>query len=119
MLWFKDKKRMEFIQTFIPTSKAQLIQVSMWYHKGDTQKAQEMVDFYTKNMPDLPNFDPIEPTFMQQVKSGASGLFNWIKENRGDLIEGYQVVAGIIQNKGILPTLATEATEEALEPINE
>ena len=118
MLWFKDKKRMEFIQTFIPTSKAQLIQAAMWYCKGDMQKAQEMVDFYTKNMPKLPDFDPVQPSFMQQMKSGVADLYTWIKENQGDLVTGYQFIQSVIQNKGVIPQVA-EAAEEALPSINE
>ena len=117
MLWFKDKKRMEFIQSYIPTSKAQLIQVAMWYHKGDTQKAQEMVDFYTKNM-NLPDFDPVQPTFMEQMKSGASDLFSWIKENQGEIVQGYDFIRSIIANKGALPAVGEEAAAEPLPPIN-
>ena len=121
MLWFnkEKKKKMEFIQSYIPTSKAQLIQVAMWYHKGDVQKAQEMVDFYTKNM-ELPDFDPVAPTFMQQVKANAKNLFTFIKENQGDIVQGYQLIYSIIKNKGALPIVdATETAAEALPPINE
>ena len=108
---------MEFIQSYIPTSKAQLIQVAMWYHKGDVQKAQEMVDFYTKNM-SLPDFDPVSPTFMQQLKTNAGDVFSWIKENQGDIVQGYQLIYSIIKNKGALP-IASEATAEPLPPIND
>lgn len=117
MLWFnkEKKKRMEFIQSYIPTSKAQLIQVAMWYHKGDVQKAQEFVDFYTKNM-DLPDFDPIAPTFMQQMKGSVSELYSWIKENQGDIVQGYQFIQSIIKNRGeIVPT----ENINPLPPINE
>ena len=116
MMWFSKerKKKMEFIQSFIPTSKAQLIQVAMWYHKGNVEKAQEMVDFYTKNM-NLPDFDPVSPTFMQQVKGGASELYSWLRENQSDIIQGYQFIHSIIKNKGELP--AIEAGEP-LPPIN-
>lgn len=119
MLWFnkEKKKKMEFIQSYIPTSKAQLIQVAMWYHKGDVQKAQEMVDFYTKNM-NLPDFDPIAPTFMQTLKTNASDVFTWVKENQGDIVQGYQLIYSIIKNKGALP-IAPDATAEPLPPINE
>lgn len=118
MLWFNKerKKKMEFIQNYVPTSKAQLIQVAMWYHKGDVQKAQEMVDFYTKNM-SLPDFDPVAPTFMQQVKTNAVDVFSWIKENQGDIVQGYQLLYSIIKNKGALP-IAPEAAAEPLPPIN-
>ena len=117
MLWFngkESKKRMEFIQSYIPTSKAQLIQVAMWYHKGNVEKAQEMVDFYTKNM-NLPDFDLVAPTFMQQLKGSASELYSWIKENQGDIVQGYQFIQGIIKNRGDI--VSVEA--EPLPPINE
>jgi hypothetical protein len=119
MLWFnkEKKKKMEFIQSYIPTSKAQLIQVAMWYHKGDVQKAQEMVDFYTKNMK-LPDFDPVSPTFMQQLKTNASDVFTWVKENQSDIVQGYQLIYSIIKNKGALP-IVPDATAEPLPPINE
>ena len=117
-MWFnkEKKKRMEFIQSFVPTSKAQLIQAAMYFNKGDVQKAQEFVDFYAKNL-DLPDFDPVEPTMMQQIKSSASGLFSWVKENQSDLIQGYQLIQGIIQNKGVLPI--TPSAGEPLPSIND
>ena len=105
---------MEFIQNYVPTSKAQLLQVAMFMNKGDISKAQEFFDFYSKNL-DLPDFDPIAPTFMQQVRSNASDLFAWIKENQGDIVQGYQFIQGIIKNKG---ELAVEAAEP-LPSINE
>lgn len=121
MLWFKDKKRMDFIQSYIPTSKAQLIQVAMWYHKGDTAKAQEMVDFYTKNM-QLPDFDPVQPTWIEQVKSGASDFFSFLKDNQGNIANGYEFLRSLIANRGALPSIgedaASVAEEEALPEIN-
>lgn len=110
---------MEFIQNYVPTSKAQLIQVAMMYNKGDLQKAQEMFDFYAKNL-DLPDFDPIAPTFMQQVKSSAVDIYGWIKENQSDIVKGYQFIQTVIQNKGVLPIAdTTGAVTEPLPPINE
>ena len=103
---------MDFIQSFIPTSKAQLIQVAMWYHQGDTAKAQQMVDFYTKNL-SLPEAEPVPPSWVDQAKS----VFGWVKENQGDLLQGYQLIQGLIKNKGIMPVV--ETTAEALPPINE
>lgn len=109
---------MEFIRSYIPTSKAQLIQVAMWYYNGNVEKAQEMVDFYTKNM-QLPDFDPVSPTFMQQVKSSASDIYGWIKENQGDIVQGYQLIYSIIKNKGALPIAdAIGRTADPLPDIN-
>lgn len=97
---------MEVIQNFVPTSKAQLIQVAMFMNKGDVNKAQEFFDFYAKNL-DLPDFDPVHPTFIQQLKGNASGIFSWIKENQNDLMQGYQFIQGIIKNKGALPDIGS------------
>jgi hypothetical protein len=55
---------------------------------------------------------------MQQVKTGATDIFSWIKENQGDIVRGYQMVYSIIKNKGELP-IAPEAPAEPLPPINE
>ena len=118
-MWFKTKerkKKMEFIQNFVPTSKAQLLQVAMYFCNGDFNKAQAMFDFYAKNL-DLPDFDPVSPTFMQQVKSGASDFFSFIKENKDDLMQGYQIIQSVIKNKGELP-IAPEVAEP-LPDINE
>lgn len=106
---------MEFIQNFVPSSKAQLIQMSLYYNNGDIKKAQEMFDFYAKNL-DLPDFDPVAPTLMQQVKSGASDLFVWVKENQDDLMQAYAYVRSIISNKGVIPPVVED---EPLPDINE
>jgi len=108
---------MEFIQNYVPTSKAQLLQVAMYFNKGDIQKAQEMFDFYAKNL-DLPDFDPVSPTFMQQVRSNAADLFTWIKENQEDLVNGYSLIRSIISNKGVIAT-DTPTAGNPLPNINE
>lgn len=119
MIWFNNEKRkkMEFIQHYIPTSKAQLLQVAMYMSGGDTQKAQELFDFYNKNL-NLPDFDPVPPTFFQQARDTAGGLMAWIKENQNEIVNGYQFISTLIQNRGILPTAAT-AAEEAEEPLED
>ena len=118
MLWFnkKRKRKMEFIQNYVPTSKAQLLQVAMYMSNGDLQRAQEMFDFYARNI-ELPDFDPVKPTMVQQIKNGASGLFSWFKENQGDIVQGWQFVQSVISNKGAIPAIPVE--EEPLPPINE
>ena len=117
MLWFNKQKKqnMDLLKNFVPTSKAQLIQVAMYMNKGDVAKAQEFFDFYAKNL-DLPDFEPQPQSFMEQIKDNASGLFSWIKENQSDLIQGYQFIHGIIKNNGEVPTVVEETP---LPPINE
>ena len=117
MLWFnKGKKKMDLLRNYTPTSKAQLIQFAMYMNKGDVQKAQEMFDFYAKNL-DLPDFEPVQPTLIQQMKVSISDIYSWIKENQGDIVQGYQFVQSIIKNKGeIVAPLIDEGSP--LPPIN-
>ena len=113
---------MEFIQNFRPTSKIQLKQVCQWYCNGDLKKAQEMYDYYAKDI-ELPDFDPIPITWQQQVKDSANGVMSWIKENQNTLSQGYEFFRQIIVNKGKLPNLVSEtedvAESEAIPPLNE
>ena len=118
MIGYKEKKkRMEFIQSYIPTSRAQLIQIAMWYHKGNVEKAQEMVDFYTKNMT-LPDFDPAKPTTFQQFRTNVSDAYKWFKDNQNDLLQGYQFIRDLIKNKGELPSVTSGHPAATLPEIN-
>ena len=86
---------MEFIQNYVPTSKAQLLQVAMYFNGGNIDKAQEMFDFYSRNL-NLPDFDPVVPTFMEQMKGSAADLFSWIKNNQEDIVNGVEYVRSIV-----------------------
>ena len=120
MIWFnkRRKERMDFLQNFRPTSKVQLKQACQWYCNGDFKRAQEMYDFYAKDI-ELPDFDPVSPTWQQQVKDGANGLMGWLKENQNTLSQGYEFIRQIIANKGQLPALTSDAEEvaESTEPL--
>lgn len=111
---------MELLQDFRPTSKVQLKQFCQWYYRGDIKKAQELYEYYAKDI-ELPDFDPIPPSWQQQLKDNANGLMSWIKENQGTLTQGYEYIRQIIANKSVLPKIAEEAEEAAapLEDINQ
>jgi hypothetical protein len=84
----------------------------MWFHQGDVEKAQQMVDFYTKNLA-LPETEPVPPNWVDHAKS----IYGWIKENQNELVQGYQFIQTVIQNKGVIPTIGQESAG-ALPPIN-
>lgn len=120
MLWFdkEKKKKMDFIQHFRPTSKIQLIQVCMWFHKGDVEKAQQMFDFYTKNV-DLPDTDPVPPSWMDNTKKTVTDILGWARENQDTIAQGYDFIRSLIQNRS-LPPIGTDTPPSApLPPINE
>lgn len=68
-------------------SKASLKQQCLLISEGDIDKATKLYEFYIKDMEDLPTFDPIQPTTMQQVKETASNTFQWVKDNKDDIFE--------------------------------
>ena len=80
-----------------------------------------MYEYYAKDI-NLPDFDPVPPTWQQQMRSNADGLMSWIKDNQGMLSQGYEIIRQIIINKGQLPALAEDVEEsvesEALPSIN-
>lgn len=112
---------MSFLQNFRPTSKIHLKQVCQWYCNGDIKKAQEMYDYYAKDI-DLPDFDPVPPSWQQQMKDGANGVMDWVKSNQNTLSQVYEFIRQLIANKGQLPSLAQDieetASEEPLPSIN-
>jgi len=120
-MWFNQekKKKMEFVQSFVPTSKAQLLQVAMYFSGGDTKKAQEFFDFYNKNL-NLPDFEPVAPTWKENTANAVNGIIAWLKENQDTLAQGYSFIQSVVANRGILPSVATAAEEtvEALPEIN-
>ena len=69
-----------------PTSKAALKQQCLYMSKGDLDAASRLYDFMIKDMEELPLFDPIQPTTMQQAKTMISEGFGWVKENQETIV---------------------------------
>lgn len=103
---------MNFIQNFTPTCKMQLLQVCMWYCQGDTKKAQDMFDFYAKNV-ELPDTEPVPPTWQQNTKDTVNGLLSWFRDNQDTLAQGYDFIRSVMEKRKALPAA------EPLPPINE
>lgn len=53
--------------------------------RGDVTKAKEIIELYTSYM-ELPDADPIKPTTMEQMKSVATDVFSWVRDNREDIM---------------------------------
>ena len=83
-----------------PMSKASLKQQCLLIAEGDIDKATKLYDFYIKDMEDLPTFDPIQPTTMQQVKETASSTFQWVKENKDDIMDWVGFFRGMFSKGG-------------------
>lgn len=109
----KRKRIMEMISHYTPTSKSSLKQFCLMTAKGDMKQASELYDFMIKGMEDLPTFDPVPPTFMDNAKNTVTGIFNFVQENKDGISQMADMVRAIIGKRGVV-----NAPTEALPPIN-
>lgn len=105
---------MEMVQSFNPTSKASLKQFCIMASRGNVDEAQKLYDFYMKDMEELPMFDPVPPTMMEKVKGTADGIFGFIRENQDGIMQGVELIRGLMGKGG----KAVESAASALPPIN-
>ncbi len=108
----------EILQSIHPTSKAAL-KYQCLFACGNIKEAKEMYDFFVSDIKDLPDFDPVQPSFTDNAKNTMNGLMAWFKENQDTLAQGYSFIQGLIANRGIVPAAPIGATAEALPPIEE
>ena len=122
MGWFsnKKKKRLEMIQAIRPTSKATLKIQCLFACKGDIDESKKLYDYFAADMPDLPDYDPVQPTWVDNTKEVASGLFEWFKENQDTLAQGYEFIRGLVTRRGAeMPATGATGVAAVLPPINE
>ena len=107
------ERRMSMISAIQPTSKAALKMQCLMICKSDVKQAKELYDFYAEDLKDLPDFDVIPPTLMENMKTNAVGIFNFVKENKDDIAQGIDFIRSIISKKNVTPSATP------LPPINE
>ena len=124
MKWFTNKqKRLEMIQAIRPTSRATLKMQCLFATKGDIDEAAKLYEYFAKDMPALPDYDPVPPTWIDKTGDVANGIVNWLGNNKDALAQGYEIIRGITGNR--LPPLmagiadTTTPPAEPLPPINE
>ena len=108
---FGRRKRLEMISGMSVTSKASLKMQCLYMAKGNIREAEQLYDYLAKDMPSLPDFDPVKPTFLDSTKETVNGLFTWFKENQDAIAQGYDFIRGIIKKTPSVPA-------EPLPPIN-
>jgi len=111
MRWFK-KKRLEMVQAIRPTSKATLKIQCLFACKGDITEAMKLYDYFANDMPELPDYDPVQPTWVDNTKDTVNGLVGWFKENQDTLAQGYDFIMNVVKKRG------TAVAAEALPSIN-
>ena len=79
----KEFHNMEMIRT---TSKDALKRSLMQMYQGDVATMERMYDFYMKDMQNVPDFDPVAPSMLQQAKTTIGDLFGWADANQEKLV---------------------------------
>ena len=101
------------------TSKSSLKLQCLFCAKGDLKEAKELYDFFAGDMPDLPDYDPVPPTWQQNTAQTVNGIMDWIKDNQGTLAQAYDFIQGIIKRRGATPDSGDATQAAALPPINQ
>lgn len=100
------------------TSKSSLKLQCLFCAKGDLKEAKELYDFFVGDMPELPDHDPVPPTWQQSTAQTVNGIMAWVKENQDTLAQAYDFIQGIIKRRGASEPIAP-AIETQLPPINQ
>ena len=114
---------MNMIRMINPTSKMSISQQCLLIAKGDIEEAKKLRDYFADVIDGLPVVDQPEPTWVDNTKNALNGIISWGGEHQQSLIQIYEIVRGMTDNR--LPPLTltgmaeTEAPAAPLAPINE
>ena len=97
------------MQAIRPTSKATLKMQCLFACKGDIDEALKLYDYFAKDMPELPDYDPVPPSWVDNTKETVNGLMGWFKENQDTIGQAYDFISTIIRKKGLPAAGASEA----------
>lgn len=84
-LFGKTNYDVTIIQT---TSKDALKRTALFATGGDIKAATDIYEYFVKDMPNMPDFEPPQATFMEQAKDTIGSVFGWIDQNQ-DKLAGY------------------------------
>lgn len=85
----RPKIDITLIQT---TSRDALKRSALFASGGDVKQAEEIYNFFVKDMPNMPDYDTIPPTFMEQAKSTIGGVLGWVDENQDKLVGYWNII---------------------------
>lgn len=77
------------------TSKDALKRSALFVCGGDIKQASEIYDFFIKDMPNMPDYDPVPPSALEQTKDAITGVLGWVDGNQDKLIGYYNLFKSI------------------------
>lgn len=87
-----------------PSSKISLKMSCLASCKGDIDQAVKLYNFLAEGIESMPDYDIPKPSTFDQIKQGAGQVFQWVKENREELAQGYNFIQSLRQGQAIAPT---------------
>jgi len=108
----EERQALEVLLGLTWSSKAALKKHCILAYGGNIQKASEAYEFLTKDMENLPDVDPVQPTTMEQMKDMANGIVGWVGQNQGTIIDTVNTVRGLFSKMGRAAVEAEEVTIE-------
>ena len=70
------------------TSKDALKRTALMASGNDIKKAMEIYDFFAKDLPNMPDYDPVQPSSLEQIRDTAVQVFKWGQENK-EQVQGF------------------------------
>lgn len=74
------------------TSKDALKRSALFMCNGDIKEAAEIYDFFVKDMPNMPDFEPTQVSFMEQAKDTIGGVLGWVDQNQDKLVGYWNII---------------------------
>lgn len=88
--------------------------------KGNLKEAKELYDFFASDMTELPEQDPVPPTWQENTAQAINGVMGWMKENQGTLAQAYDFLMSIVRrNPASITAAHNSTTNTPLPPINQ
>jgi hypothetical protein len=76
--------------------------------RGDVAEAERLYRFLAEDLSALPDFAPVPPTTFEQIRSGASQFFSFLKDNREDIAQAVSYVQTLRGGRAQAPAAAEE-----------
>jgi hypothetical protein len=76
----------------VPTSKLSLKLSCLAACGDDMERAAKLYAYIADGIADLPDFDPVRPSGLQQIKQGADELLGWLNGHQEDIARGISLV---------------------------
>jgi hypothetical protein len=95
-----------------PSSKISLKMSCLASCKGDVEQATKLYNFLADGIESIPDFDAPRLSTFDQIKQGAGQVFGWIKDNKEELIQGYNFIQSMRQGQTVQQTAVETPTVE-------